>query len=129
MKQGSLRLKFSIDLIVLVHVPLQDLVKWAKKPLESLTLERQALDFTGGDDVGSTHLAGEQCLLSEVGAWLVLHDLDLLAAWLGPGGDSCALVQQVELVALVSLADDVGSLAECLLSDSITEFTPLIWIH
>ena len=117
---------------VLVHVPLQNSVKWSKQAHEAISVNGCHLDFSLGDDVGGSWLALQKSSLAEVIAWsIVLHDRGLGSGIL-PKNLCCNCFtadNDVEIVAFVTLSDDLGASFKLLLLDGISNLAALVVVN
>ena len=96
-----------VNLGVFFHVPLHNVIEWAKQTHEGISVDRKKSAFIRSDNnVGSSQFIHKKGSFSEVVASGIL--LDLLRFWSIQllGGNSSSLTNQVEGVAFFSFLDD-----------------------
>lgn len=106
----------STELFIHFHVPPHDIIQWTHQPLKTMSVYYDQLAVSLGNNIGSARLILEEGSFTKVVPWLVL--VDLLGFFVGVegfGGDGGAFFDEVELVALVTLPDNVITSFACLL--------------
>lgn len=110
-----------LSLVVLVgaHISLKNIVKWSQETLKALSIKRDEFAIFLSSNVGSTRLVTEECKLSKVVTWLVLHHgLALVGV---EENLSLSFNENEELLAVVSLVDDDLTLDSLHLLDGISQ--------
>ena len=114
---------------ILVHVALQNSVKWSKQAHEAVPIDCRHLDLRSGDHIGCARFTLQQSPLAKVITWTVLLDLSgLRSRPHNLGGNRAATNDNVEVVTLFTLGDDLVVLLVGLLLDGVSDFAPLVMV-
>ena len=117
-------------LSICVHITLEDSVKGSKQAHETFPINRGDLNFRLGNDVGGSGFAQEESTFAEVIAGAVWLNLGRCSTSLKTlCGDAFSFDYDVEIVAFISLRDDLGTWSKSLLFDSIRDLAALVVVN
>ena len=114
---------------ILVHVALQNSVKWSKQAHEAVPIDCRHLDLRCGDHIGCARFTLQQGTFAEVITWTVLLNLSRLRPRSHNLSSNRATTNDnVEVVTLFTFGDDLVVLLVGLLLDGVGDFAPLVMV-
>ena len=114
---------------ILIHVTLQDSIKGSQEPHETVSVNCRNFELRLSDNIRGTWLTLKQGSLTEVVAGSIFFDLGRGRSCLENfGRHSLATNDNEEVVAFITLRDDLRSCRESLLLDRVGHLASLVVI-